>query len=120
VGVGRGLGLDDEALERVGGVARLVLVVLEVALQLTRVGVEGDGGVRVQHVSIARAALDGAPRDGYGDAVVDEVQLGVVTGRVPGRAAAAGLVGHVTPSIATGFARGGDGVRAPEIGRAHV
>ena len=89
--------------------------VLEVPHDLARVGVEGEGGVRVEDVAVSGAALHRAPRNRHPDAGVDQVQLGVVARRVPRGAAAPQLVGDVAPGVVTELAFTGNGVRAPHL-----
>src|SRR5690606_26149300 len=71
--------------------------------------------VRVEDVLVAGTALSGAPGDRHGDAVVDEVEVGVVARRVPGRTAQTALVRHVAPRLTAGLADRGDRVRAPQL-----
>ena len=109
------LGLDHEPGVRVVEVPFVVRDVLEVPDDRARVGVEGEGGVGVEDVAVAGAALHGAPGNRHSDPGVYQVQLGVVARRVPRGSAAAHRVGDAAPGVVAELAGAGNRVGAPHF-----
>ena len=89
--------------------------VLEIPDDRPGIGVQGQRGIGVQHVAVAGAALHGAPGNRHPDTRIDQVQLRVVAGRIPGRAAAPILVRDVAPAVVAELALAGNGVRTPHL-----
>ncbi len=91
-------------------VPRIVLVVLEIALDLTGVAIERERGGRVQ---IVARPLITEPRRSVAGAPIDHVGVGIVVAGHPG-GAAAGLPGvRLLPGVTARLARRGNAVGLP-------
>ncbi len=112
--VRRDLGVDQEPLEGVVEVP-VVVDVLVVPDDLAGVHVEGHRGRHVEVVLVVPRELILGRRGGDRGAVVDQAELRVVAGRVPGPDRDPLLARGVSPGLAARLVGQGDGVGAPQL-----